>query len=101
MPNLTKNKVAVHEGVIRPDLVNELEAFQAPDQRVSSVYLDLDPKHWGNFPEFRRDLKTPLAHARQEIERLETRHEVRQSLLHDLDLVEEVAPTAYGERFTR
>jgi peptide subunit release factor 1 (eRF1) len=101
MPNLTKLKVAVHEGVIRPDLVKELEAFQAPDQRVGSVYLDLDPQRWGNFPEFQRGLKATLGNARQEIESSETRHEVRQSLLHDLDLVEEVAPTAYGERFTR
>jgi len=101
MPNMVKKKVAVHDGVIRPDLVKALESFHAPGQRVSSYYLNLDPQRWGGFPSFARGLKTALAKNRQDIESLEVPHEVRQSLLHDLELVEELAPTAYGERFTR
>jgi len=102
MANLTKKKIAVHEGVIRPNLVRALESFHAPDQqRVTSYYLNLDPGHWGSSDAFRRALKTSLATYRQEIEQQETRHEVRQSLLHDLEVVEELAPTVYGERSTR
>ena len=34
--------------VIYPGLVVELEEFRAPERRVSSYYLDLNPRHWGN-----------------------------------------------------
>ena len=34
-------KMGVHEGVIRPSLVQELEKYRAPDGRVSSYYLNL------------------------------------------------------------
>ena len=35
-------KLGVHEGVIRPSLVQELEQYRRPDGRVSSYYLNLD-----------------------------------------------------------
>ena len=35
-------KMNVHEGVIRPSLVEELEKFRTPDGRVSSYYLNLN-----------------------------------------------------------
>jgi hypothetical protein len=43
--DLMGKSIKVHEGVIRPNLVAELEAFRPPegDGRVSSYYLNLDP----------------------------------------------------------
>ena len=35
-------KMSVHEGVIRPSLVQELETIPRPDGRVSSYYLNLN-----------------------------------------------------------
>ena len=40
-------KMGVHEGVIRPSLVQELEQFRAPDGRVSSYYLNLAGRREG------------------------------------------------------
>ena len=33
--------IALHEGVIRPALIAELESFRAPGGRVSSYYVNL------------------------------------------------------------
>jgi peptide chain release factor subunit 1 len=95
--------IKVHEGVIRPSLVAELEAFRPPegDGRVSSYYLNLDPRPHGNAESARAALKETLARARKQIDQREARHAVRQALHRDLELVEELAPTVIGERYTR
>lgn len=36
-------RIELHDGVIRPQLVAELEASRPPAGRVSSYYLDLNP----------------------------------------------------------
>ena len=54
-------KLRVHEETIRPSLVADLEAFRAPERRVSSYYLDLDPRHWGNT-EAVAELMKKIAH---------------------------------------
>ncbi|MGZ3353559.1 MAG: baeRF10 domain-containing protein [Isosphaeraceae bacterium] len=92
--------IAIHEGVIQPSLVAELEAFRAPGGRVSSYYLNLDPRCWGNADGVRRALKNTLARERKRIDRLDATHEVRHALLRDCELVEEVSPTVIGERHT-
>jgi hypothetical protein len=35
--------IALEEGVLRPRLLVELESFRAPDRRLSSYYLNLNP----------------------------------------------------------
>ncbi len=92
--------IAIHEGVIRPSLVAELEAFRVPDGRVSSYYLNLDPRLRGNADGVRVALKNTLARERERIDRLDAPHEVRQALLRDCELVEEAASTVIGERHT-
>ena len=57
--------IAVHEGVIRPSLVAELETFRSPDGRVSSYYLNLDPRHWRNAEAVRPGLKKTLSEERK------------------------------------
>jgi peptide subunit release factor 1 (eRF1) len=93
--------IAVHQGVIRSSLLEELESFHAPGQRVSSYYLDLDPRRWGNSRAVREALENTLDQDRRQIDRLDASHEVRQALLHDLEEVEKLAPTVIGERHTR
>lgn len=93
--------LAVYQGVIRPDLVAELESFHAPDQRVSSYYLDMDPRPHGGPRAAREAVEKALAREREQIKRLDVGHAVRQALLRDLEEVESLAPTVIGERHTR
>jgi peptide subunit release factor 1 (eRF1) len=93
-------ELAVHKGVIRPSLVAELESFRAPDQRVSSYYLDLDPRHWANSEGIRVAVKNALAEARERIEQLDVRPAVHHALYRDWELVEKLAPTLIGEQHT-
>src|SRR6202044_3071578 len=88
-------KMNVHEGVIRPSLVDELEQFRAQNGRVSSYYLNLnrtrdgageDRSKGGNDTgtseddgqAARRELKDTLARERKRIEQLDVPHEARQ-----------------------
>jgi hypothetical protein len=83
--------VAVHEGVIHPGLVAELEAFRAPGRLVSSYYLDLSPR-----PATDRTaadaLKSALAGAKAAIEQVDARPAIRHALRRDWDLVAEQTP---------
>jgi hypothetical protein len=72
--------INVHQGIIRPSLLSELESFHAPDQRVSSYYLDLDPRRSGSPKAIREALKKTLARERGQIARLDLGHAVRQAL---------------------
>jgi hypothetical protein len=91
--------IEVHDGVIRPSLVAELEAFRAPDLRVSSYYLNIDPKRWGNnLEDVHLALKRSLDYERDRIEKMDWPHSVRTALLRDWEKVSEVAPTVVGDR---
>ena len=110
-------KLGVHEGVIRPSLVQELEQYRAPDGRVSSYYLNLATPRGshaeaeGSGPDqgpsdarersSRHDLQGTLRRERERIERLELPHATRQALLRDWELVQELALAAVGERYTQ
>ena len=59
------HSIAVHEGVIRPSLVAERETFRFPDGRVSSYYLNRDPRHWRNADAVRPGLKKTLSEGRK------------------------------------
>jgi peptide chain release factor subunit 1 len=101
MLKATSHRIEVHDDVIRPSLVAELEAFRAADLRVSSYYLNIDPKHWGNNLEaLRRSLKKTLDHERARIEKMDWPHNVRSALLRDSEKVAELAPTVVGDRRT-
>jgi hypothetical protein len=110
-------KMNVHEGVIRPSLVDELEQFRAQDGRVSSYYLNLnrtrdgageDRSKGGNDKgtneddgqAARRELKDTLDRERKRIEQLDVPHVARQALLRDWELVAERAMAATGDRYT-
>jgi len=93
--------IAVHEGVIRPSLVAELESSRAADRRVSSYYLNLDLRRWGNAEAVRIAVKDALKLERDRIEQMDAPHEVRMALLRDSELVEELAPTGIDDRSTR
>ena len=93
--------IDVHQGIIRPSLLAELESFHAPDQRVSSYYLDLDPRRSGSPKAVREVLEKTLARERGQIAQLDLGHAVRQALLRDLEEVERLAPLVIGERHTR
>ncbi len=96
------HKVALHEGVIRPSLVAELEAFRAPDGRASSYYLDLDPEHWGGKPDgVRIAVKDAMARARGRIDELNPPHATRKALYADIEAVEAAAALAIGGRSTK
>ena len=59
--------------MIRPGLVAELESFRAPDRRVSSYYLNLNPQPPGNGEAVRIALKNALAQERERIDQLDVR----------------------------
>ena len=70
--------IDVHQGVIRPSLIVELESFHAPDQRVSSYYFDVARATVREVP--RRPvhaLQKTLARERAWIGRLDAGHAVR------------------------
>jgi peptide chain release factor subunit 1 len=95
------HRIKVHDGVIRPSLVAELEVFRAPDLRLSSYYLNIDPKHWGsNLGDVRRALKSSLDRERARIEKMDWPHNVRSALLRDWEKIAELAPTVVGDRHT-
>ena len=93
--------IDVHQGIVRPSLLAELESFHAPDQRVSRYYLDLDPRRSGSPKAVREVLEKTLARERGQIAQLDLGHAVRQALLRDLEEVERLAPLVIGERHTR
>jgi peptide chain release factor subunit 1 len=92
--------VAVHEGVIHPGLVAQLEAFRAPDRLVSSYYLDLSPRP-GTNQTVADALKSALAGGKAAIEQVDARPAIRHALRRDWDLVAEQAPAAIGDRSAR
>lgn len=95
------SKLRIHEGIVRPSLVAELEAFRAPERRVSSYYLDLDSRHWGNSEAVRLGVKNALAKHRERLDQLDVRPALRQALRRDGELVQELALLTAGQRGTR
>ncbi|HEY2154153.1 MAG TPA: hypothetical protein VGH33_00890, partial [Isosphaeraceae bacterium] len=95
------DSIAVHQGVIRPSLLAELESFRAPDLWVSSYYLDVDPRHTGSIKAARGTLEHTLERERGRLNSMDVGHAARQALLRDLEEVERLAPTVVGERHTR
>jgi peptide subunit release factor 1 (eRF1) len=92
--------IAVHEGVIRRGLMAELEAFRAAGRQVSSYYLDLSLRRWGDREAVRMALKNSLARERERIDQLDVPAAVRHALRRDWEQVQELAPTLIGERHT-
>jgi peptide subunit release factor 1 (eRF1) len=95
------HKVALHEGVIRPSMVAELEAFRASEGRVSSYYLDLDPQRWAGTDGVRIAVEDAMARARAQIDELDPPHAVRKALYADMAAAEAAAALAIGERSTK
>jgi peptide subunit release factor 1 (eRF1) len=93
--------ITLHEGVVRPSLVAALEAFRAPDHLVSSYYLNLDPPSAATREAVQLVVKNTLAQARERIDQLDAASAVRNALRRDWELVQELMPTATGERHTR
>ncbi|GIW81452.1 MAG: hypothetical protein KatS3mg105_3259 [Gemmatales bacterium] len=93
------SKLKVHEATIRPSLVAELQAFQAPGQRVSSYYLDLSREK--NVEAARAAVKKTLAFERERLEQLDLRPALRQALRQDWEEVQELALATVGRREVR
>jgi peptide subunit release factor 1 (eRF1) len=93
-------RIELHDGVIRPQLVAELEASRPTAGRVSSYYLDLNPGPRSDLEAARIAVKNALAEDRQRIEQLDLPHDVRMTLRQDWELVSELAPRAVGDRHT-
>ncbi len=91
--------IGVHQGVIRPGLIAELETFRAAGQRVSSYYLNLDAR-LGNAGAIRIAVRDALAAARERIDAMDVAHAIRQALRRDWEQVGEMAPSVIGERHT-
>src|SRR5437764_472721 len=67
--------INLHEGVIRPSLVTELDAYRAAsDQQISSYYVDVNVRHWGGNDAVRVAVIDWLAGEREEM--AETRDDV-------------------------
>src|SRR4051812_13138587 len=96
MPKTT----VLHEGVVRPSFVAELDAFRAPAPQATSFYLDVDPKKWGGEKAARIAVKDAAAQQRERVEGMSLGHAVRHALRRDLALAEELADHAIGERHT-
>jgi peptide chain release factor subunit 1 len=94
-------KLHVHEGVLRAGLLAELEAFRAPEQRVSSYYLPLDGRYDGDSEAARLVVKNALAQQRERLQELNVRPAVRHALQHDWQIIEELALSLAGQRGTR
>jgi peptide subunit release factor 1 (eRF1) len=94
-------KLYVHEGTIRPSLVAELEAFRAPERRVSSYYLDLNSRYRGNTEAMRQAVKDALAKHRERLDQLDVRPALRHALHRDWELVQELSLLTAGQRGTR
>ncbi|HEX3724176.1 MAG TPA: hypothetical protein VHV31_15415, partial [Nitrolancea sp.] len=91
----------MHDGTIRPGLVAELDAFRAPDQCVSSYYLDLDPQAVGGGEAVRIAVKNQMNEHRRQLDQLDVRPVVRHALRRDWEEVMELASLAVGERRLR
>ena len=95
------NKLHLHEGTIRPSLVAELEAYRSPQGRVSSYYLNIDPHRWGDTEAIRIAIKDTLKKHREQMDKVDMPHAVRQSLDQDMELVSDLALATAGERGIR
>lgn len=93
-------RIELHEGVIRPRLLRELEAYRATSGRMSSYYLDLNPAPRGGVERVKIAVKNALAEDRKRIDELDVHHDVRTTLRHEWERVNELAPRAIGDRNT-
>ncbi len=98
-----RDKLQVHRGVVRRQLLQQLDAFHAPaaNDRVSSYYLDLDPQRRGGVKEARIAVKDAMQSQRDRIEELDVPRAVRIALRSDWEDVIELAPTVIGDRHAR
>jgi hypothetical protein len=94
--------VAVHESVVGPDLVKELESLELPDEKVSSFYLNLKTDDSdANRDGSRITLKHGLANARDQIDRFSLHPAARDGLRRDWLVATEAVVNVIGERKTR
>ena len=93
-------RISVHEGVIRPGLVSELETFRAAEGLVGSYYLNLGSGQPSQAEQVRIALKDTMARQEKRIDELKLPHAVRQNLRRDCELVNELAHTVIGQRHT-
>lgn len=94
-------KISIHEGVIRPGLISELETFRAAEGLVSSYYLNLGSAQASQAEQVRIAVKDKMAQEKKRIDELNVPHAVRQSLRRDWEQLNELWPTVIGQRHTR
>jgi hypothetical protein len=92
--------LTIHDGVIRPSMLRELESFRDPGQQISTYYLDLNQRRWGTTAAVRIAVKNKLAEERRRLDEMDLSHAMRQTLRTDLTQVEELALEQIGQRNT-
>lgn len=94
-------RLELYPGVLTRRLVRQLEGVHRPQERLLSVYLDVDPQRWGDIEGVRIAVKNAITELKDQIRSLPTSNGERQRLLRESDLIHEVAHLSAGRRGTR
>lgn len=96
-----RERLELNPGVLTQRLLRQLEAVHRPQERVLSVYLDVDPQRWGDIEGVRIAVKNAMQQLRDHIRTLEISNGERQRLLRETELLHEVAHLSAGRRGMR
>ncbi len=94
-------ELRIHEGTIRPSVVDALETLSAPERWASSYYLDLGSRDQVDVRGMRLAVSQSLEQQRKRLDELDVRGEVRHALQGDWEKVQEFALTTVGKRGIR
>lgn len=95
------HQLPLYEGVITRRLLRRLAEIHRPGELLPSVYLDMDPSRWGDAEGVRIAAKNSLRQLHEHIRALPIANGERQRLLHETDLIQEVATLTAGRRNLR
>ena len=93
--------IKIHEGVIRLERLEQLEAFRVPRGLVSSYFISLEPRRFPNTEALRIAVKNAFNGHRERLEQLKLDAETRSALHRDWEQARELALASAGERLTR
>ncbi|GBD36812.1 hypothetical protein HRbin36_01940 [bacterium HR36] len=94
-------RIELYPGVLTQRALRQLEALHRSQERVLSVYLDVDPQRWGDIEGVRIAAKNALNQLREHIRTLAISNGERQRLLRETELLQELAYLSAGRRGMR